>query len=137
MKDSTIQSSGLILHDIKPLLEIEDYSFYYFLALSIVVIFLVLAIIYLIVKWFKNRNKFNIRVENYKLLNKIDLEDTKNSAYLITLYGTTFKDDSQRHKEMFENINSRLESYKYKKNVPKFDDETLSYIEIYRGMIDV
>jgi len=137
MKDSAIQSSGLILHDIKPLLEIEDYSFYYFLALSIVVIFLVVAIIYLIVKWFRNRNKFNIRVENYKLLNKIDLEDTKNSAYLITLYGTTFKDDSQRHKEMFENINSRLESYKYKKNVPKFDDETLSYIEIYRGMIDV
>jgi len=137
MKDSAIQSSGLILHDIKPLLEIEDYSFYYFLALIIVVIFLVVAIIYLIVKWFRNRNKFNIRVENYKLLNKIDLEDTKNSAYLITLYGTTFKDDSQRHKEMFENINSRLESYKYKKDVPKFDDETVSYIEIYRGMIDV
>ena len=137
MKDSTIQSSGLILHDIKPLLEIEDYSFYYFIALSIVIAFLIIAIIYLVVKWFKNRNKFNLRAENYKLLNKIDLEDTKNSAYSITLYGATFKDDSQRHKEMFENINSRLESYKYKKDVPKFDDETLSYIEIYKGMIDV
>ena len=66
-----------------------------------------------------------------------DLKDTKNAAYNVTLYGLTFKDDSPRHAEMYQNLSQRLEAYKYKKSVENFDDEVLAYIDVYKGMIDV
>ena len=85
----------------------------------------------------KRRNAFNIRKYHYKLLEELDLKDTKQSAYKVTTYGATFADDSQRHKEMFENLVSRLEIYKYKKSVAEFDSEIIGYIELYKGMVDV
>ena len=71
------------------------------------------------------------------MINNLDLNDSKNSAYAITNYGLTFKNDSDRHAEMYKNITNRLEAYKYKKKVDCFDDETLGFIELYKGMIDV
>ncbi len=137
MQDSKIQYPAIELNDIKPLLEIDDYSLYYFLGLLGLCIILISGILFLLYKWYINRNIFNIRVEHYKCLKEIDFSNSKDSAYAVTFYGATFKDDSQRHKEMFDNISHRLESYKYKKNVPELDKETLSYIELYKEMIDV
>jgi hypothetical protein len=96
-----------------------------------------LAIAFLIYKYLKQKNSYNVKKEHYKLINELDLTNTKESAYAITLYGATFKDDSDRHKEMYENIVDRLEVYKYKKDVGVFDKEILGYIELYRGMLDV
>ena len=87
--------------------------------------------------WIKQRNAFNIRKEHIGLLRSLDLSDTKHSAYAITRYGVTFRDDSLRHQEMFENITNRLATYKYKKEVVEFDGETLGYIKLYEDMIDV
>lgn len=125
------------IHDIKPILDIEEYSFYYFLGVVGVGILLLLGIIYLLYIWYKKRHAFNLRVHHAKLLNSLDLSDTKNSAYAISSYGSTFKDDSSRHVQMYKNLSDRLESYKYKKSVEKFDSDTLGYIELYKGMIDV
>ena len=125
------------LKDIKPLLEIHEYSFYYFLVLIVIGILILLGVAYIVYKWFKNKQRYNIRKEHFKLLNKINLKDSKKAAYAITLYGSTFKDDGSRQREMFHNLTQRLESFKYKKDVDKLDDETLGYIELYKGMIDV
>lgn len=125
------------LHDIKPLIEVEEYSFFYTLGLSLMAILFLLGVSYLLYRWFHKRNTFNIRKEHYKLLNRLDFSDTKNAAYLITLYGATFKDDSTRHSEMYNNLTQRLAKYKYKKEVESFDDEVRGYIELYKGMIDV
>ncbi|MEA3330799.1 MAG: hypothetical protein U9Q29_03795 [Campylobacterota bacterium] len=125
------------LHDIKPIVEIVEPSLYYFLGASFVVILLACGIIYLIYIWLKNRNRFNIRKEHLKLMELLDLNDAKKSAYEMTLYGATFRDDSPRHVEMYKNLNLRLEAYKYKKEVEEFDRETLGYFELYRGMCDV
>ena len=125
------------LHDIKPLLEVQEYSLYYLIALSLVAIFLLVGTFYLLYKWFQKRDKFNIRKEHFHSLNSIDFKDSKKSAYLITLYATTFKDDSPRHLEMYTNLVGRLEEFKYKKEVQPFDAEVLGYIELYKGMIDV
>jgi len=125
------------LHDIKPLLEIQDYSFYYFLGVSFLVLLLACGIVYLIYRYIKNKNRFNLKKEHLKLLKSVDLSDAKKAAYEITLYGASFKDDSQRHKEMYENLVSRLGEYKYKKDVNPIDEETLGYLELYRGMCDV
>jgi len=131
------QNIDIALHDIKPLVEIQEYSFYYFLASVFLALVIFIALSYLIYKYIKKRNAFNIRKEHFSLLNNLDLADTKQSAYFITVYGATFKDDSQRHKDMFNNITQRLESYKYKKEVDSFDNETIGFIELYKGMIDV
>jgi len=136
MKAKQIQSYDIPLHDIKPLVEVQEYSIYYFLgAVSIAVVVLIL-LAYLLYIWNKKRNAFNIRKVHIKLLREINLDDTKQSAYAITTYGATFKDDSPRHVEMFNNLTTRLEVYKYKKEVDKFDSEVLGYIELYKGMID-
>jgi hypothetical protein len=125
------------IHDIKPLLEIHEYSLYYFLALLVFGLIIFAVIIYFVEKYIKGRNAFNIRKEHLSLLEKIDYSDAKRSAYEITLYGTTFKNDSPRHSEMFANLTERLEAYKYKKSVAAFDDEVKGYVDLYRGMIDV
>jgi len=131
------KSYDIPLHDIKPIVDVEEYSFYYLLGSVGVAILVTCGVLYLLYIWYKKRNAFNIRVHNAKLLNELDLSDTKNAAYAISSYGLTFKDDSPRHTEMFKNISERLESYKYKKNVDAFDNETLGYIELYKGMVDV
>ena len=137
MKAQQTQSYDIPLHDIKPIVDVQEYSLYYFLGVSSLVVLFTFGVAYLIYKWLQKRNAFNIRKEHFKLLNSLDLSDTKQSAYAITAYGLTFKDDSQRHQEMYNNITNRLDMYKYKKEVEEFDSEMLGYIELYKGMIDV
>ncbi len=133
-----MQPNELKLHDIKPLVAIEDYSFYYFLAVSVVGILLLAGIFYLLLKWLKQRKKENLRKKHLDILRSIDLrKDPKKAAYMLTKYGATFKDDDMRHKEMYENMLAKLERYKYRKEVEPFDDETVSIIELYRDICDV
>ncbi|MBA3027057.1 MAG: hypothetical protein FP820_11745 [Sulfurimonas sp.] len=132
-----MQNYDIPLHDIKPILEVQEYSLYYFVALCALVFVLLLGLAYIFYKNYKAKNRFNIRQEHYRLLKSLDLKDTKNAAYSLTLYGLTFKDDSPRHTEMYKNISQRLEAYKYKKSVGAFDEEVLAYIDLYRGMLDV
>lgn len=128
------QNFDIPLHDIKPIVEVQEYSFYYLLALSALALFLVIGVAYLLYKYFTKRKIFNIRAHHMDLLKSISFDDAKKSAYAVTLYGATFKDDSPRHAQMFENITARLESYKYKKNVSSMDKETLGYVELYKEM---
>ena len=132
-----MQNFDIPLHDIKPIVEVGEYSLYYFAGFVGLTLFLVGAVIYLFYVWFKKRKAFNIKKEHMKLLNSLDLTQTKSAAYAITAYGATFADDSPRHAEMYKNLTQRLEIYKYKKSVEPFDSETLGYIELYKGMIDV
>jgi len=131
------QNFDIPLHDIKPIVEIQEYSLYYLLGLSFIASVVLLAIIYLIYRYIKSKNIYNKRKEDFKIINSLDFTDTKKAAYTFTSVGFTFKDDSPRHLEMYNNILQRLQAYKYKKEVEKFDSEVLGYIEVYRGMIDV
>jgi len=124
------------LHDIKPLVEIQEYSMEYLIAINVVLIVILMAFIYIFFKWLQDKRKYNIRKEHLKLLNSLDINDTKNAAYKLTLYGATFKGDTPRHHKAFDELFDNLQKYKYKKDVDSFDDETLHFIEIYRGMLD-
>ena len=132
-----MQNYNINLHDIKPLLEVEEYSFYHLMILCLVALVVVLGLIYLIYKYLKNRNKYNKRKDYLSKIRELDLNDTKKTAYALSFYGEIFKNDSTRHLEMFNNITDRLKKYKYKKDVEKFDDEVLGYIELYKEMLDV
>jgi len=131
------QNYDIPIHDIKTIVEVEEYSFYYLVGFSVLGVIVLLSILYLIYMYFKNKNSYNERKEHFKLISSVDLDDTKKAAYALSLYGATFKNDGDRQKGMYENLTSRLERYKYKKSVEKFDQETLNYIELYKGMIDV
>ena len=125
------------LHDIKNIVEVQEYSLYYLIGVVSLVLIVLIIIGYLTYKWLERRNAYNQRKEHYKLLYSIDLNDTKSAAYAISKYASTFKDDGERQAGMYENITARLEQYKYKKNVEAFDRETLGFVELYKGMIDV
>jgi len=125
------------LHDIKPLLEIQEYSMVYLLALSTLILIILSGVLYLLVRWLKNRNRFNLRREHYRLINEIDFSDAKSAAYALTLYGYTFSNDSERHHRAYSELVEKLEQFKYKKDVEILDKHTLHYVDSYRGMLDV
>jgi hypothetical protein len=134
---NTTQKIDIPLHDIKPLVEIQDYSLYYFSAVVIVGSFIVLALLYLVYRYLKHKNKVNTRKEYYKKLEAINLKDTKKAAYELTKYGLIFADDNSRNAKTYEELIDHLAQYKYKKEVGDFDAQTKRYIDLYRGMIDV
>lgn len=132
-----MQNYEIKLHDIKPLVDIQEYSLYYFIALVSVVILFLLVLTYIFIKWYKKRNRINLRQEHLKILNTINMQDAKVAAYEITLYGLTFKDDSEECYKAYENLQNNLQNYKYKKYVDNFDEETKRYLDIYLGIINV
>ena len=125
------------LHDIKPLLEVQEYSFEYLLVLIALGSLLFIGAAFLLYKYLQNRNKFNIRKEHLHLIKQVEFSDAKKASYDITFYGHTFKDDSERHTKAYEQLLHALEPYKYKKEVDSLDSETLHFIEIYLDMLDV
>lgn len=131
------QSYDIPLNDIKTIVEIQEYSLYYFLALSLVALVLVCVVIYFLYKWFKNKNAYNQRKEYFKLFDTLDFSDAKKSAYSVTKYISIFKDDSPKHNELYDLIIKKLESHKYKKDVDKLDADTLKMIQEYKEMINV
>jgi len=131
------QKIEIPLHDIKPLVEIQDYSLYYFSGVVVVGSFIVLALLYLLYRYLKHKNRVNTRKEHYRLLQNIKLNDPKKAAYELTKYGLTFAHDNGRNEKTYEELIEHLSAYKYKKEVEAFDRETKRYIDLYRGMIDV
>jgi len=136
MKD-TQKIYDVPLHDIKTIVEVQEYSFYYLLGAILLSILVLTVLGYLLYKYIQKLNAYNERKEHLKLLNSLDLTDTKNTAYAISKYGITFANDGERESEMYKNITSRLEQFKYKQHVEEFDKDTLGYIELYKDMIDV
>lgn len=132
-----MQNYEIKLHDIKPLVEIEDYSFYYFLGVVSIIVLLIATFLYFFVKWYKNKKSFNIRVEYFKFLKTLNIENAKETAYKITEYGALFQNDSEEHREVYEELIESLQEYKYKKNVNDFDKEIQNKIDRYLEMIDV
>ncbi|WP_304546517.1 hypothetical protein [Sulfurimonas microaerophilic] len=125
------------LHDIKPLIEVQEYSLYYFIAIVTITSIILIGMLYLLYRYLRDRKKYNKRKEHFTILEALDFEQTKQAAYDLTLYGATFKDDTPRHLKHYELMVEKLEPYKYKKSVEPFDGETLRQIDVYKGMLDV
>lgn len=125
------------LHDIKPLIDVPEYSLYYLIAIIVAGIFLLALFIFALVRFFINRNKFSLRKEHLKLLNSVDFSDAKKAAYDITYYAQSFQNDSPLHQEAYESLQNNLETYKYRKNVDSFDEETKESLKSYIGMLNV
>ncbi len=127
--------NDLKIHDIKPLVEIPDYSLYIFILLVTVVSVIILSLIYFIYKIIRNKEP-SLKKNSLEILKTLDLNDTKTSAYSITYHGRVVA-TAPRERKLFEELTSRLEEYKYKKEINSFDEETLHQLEIFMEAIDV
>lgn len=131
------KSYDIPLHDIKTIVEVQEYSLYYFIGISLIILVLICIVIFYLYRWFKNKNTYNQRKEYIKILSALDFSDTKKSAYAITFFGALFKDDSQKHTQIYEDMILNLELYKYKKDVDKFDEIIILNVKSYLEIIDV
>lgn len=131
MKDLNIP-----LNDIAPLVEIPDYSLYYFIAVVVVTVAVSLALILALLKQIRKR-RINVRREQFKALSSIDFSDPKRAAYTISELGRVFAHDNERTQRAYHNLFERLAPYKYAPKVEKIDEETIGYYRLYLEIIDV
>lgn len=123
------------LHDIKPLVEIPDNSFFLFLALVIFALIVLISIIFAIVRFIKNRKKSD-RKKYFEILENIDFENPKQSAYEITKYSRLLA-RSEREIRLCEDLVEELEQYKYKKEVKEIDESVKAKFSNFMDVIDV
>lgn len=131
MKDLNIP-----LNDIAPLVEIPDYSLYYFIAVVIVVCAVFLTFVFVGLKYFRRRQK-SARKSAFEKLTSIDMSNPKRAAYAMSELGRVFAHDNERTEKAFHNLFERLTPYKYAPKVEMIDEETLGYYHVYLGIIDV
>lgn len=125
----------LKIHDIKNLVEIPDISFYIFLTLCILAGLIILALLFFIYKFFKNR-KNNRRKEYFRILKGLDFTNSKHTAYTITKYSRLLVSNEREEKLCLELI-EELEQYKYKKDVNNLSVEAKSMFERFMDSLDV
>ncbi len=123
------------LHDIKPLVEVPDYSLYFLIALGMVLLLILTLLGLWIFRVYQRSKGENLRKSYLEKLRNIDMSNAKEAAYEISYYGRLLAED-ERAVDMLENLDSRLNQYKYKKDVNPLDDETLGYYRLFLEVLD-
>ena len=123
------------LRDIKPLLEIPDYSYVIFLALALFMGLLVLTLLLILVKKFWIKRKINMKKLYFERLKNVNWHRPKEAAYEVTFFGRTLAEEP-RVEEIYKQLIVMLEPYKYRKNVPDIDEETLKQYDLLVHVID-
>jgi len=126
----------LNIHDIKPLVQIPDYSIYFYYAFIIIGILVSLFCIYLVYNYFYKRKNSQAK-EYYKILKNIQFNNPKQDAYTITTYSRLLATD-ERSQKLLDELLESLQPYKYKKNVPKnFTKEIEAKFTTFMDSLDV
>jgi len=123
------------LRDIKPLLEVPDYSYYVVLGgLSLLLLVALLGVVWIVRRLLQARRKSQ-RERDFEALQSVDWEDAKRAAYQVTFLGRRLVHD-RRSREIFGQLLPMLEPYKYKREVPRVDTETLKLYNLLVHVID-
>ena len=126
----------LNIHDIKPLVQIPDYSIYFYYTFIIIGILVSLFCIYLVYNYFYKRKNSQAK-EYYKILKNIQFNNPKQDAYTITTYSRLLATD-ERSQKLLDELLESLQPYKYKKNVPKnFTKEIKAKFTTFMDSLDV
>lgn len=124
------------LRDIKPLLEIPDYSYALFILLSFLLLTTVLTLLYFMGKRLWLSRKVNMRKVYFERLKSVNWEDTKQAAYEVTFLGRELATEQPRIEEIYKQLLPMLEPYKYRKEVPLIDAETVNQYKLLVHVID-
>ena len=123
----------LKLRDIKPLMEVDDYSIYFVWGATLVAIILLIVLAYYLYRFFKHQKEVNLRKIYIDRLKNVNLQEAKSAAYEIT-YCLHQIDIEEKNIAMAHNLIERLEKYKYKKDVHPLDEDVKGY---YHLMMEV
>jgi len=123
------------LRDIRDLEVIPDVSFYFFVALVIFSLALLVGIGYMVYKHFSSKSKDLTKKEVLKRLKDIEFDDPKTSAYKITKYARFLADDEKSLK-VFNKLESKLLKYKYMPNPPAIDQDTINHYNLFLESVD-
>jgi hypothetical protein len=123
------------LRDIKPLLEIPDYSYVMFVVLSLFLLIVLLGLLYFFGKKIWKNRKINMQKVYFERLKSVDWNNTKKSAYEVTFFGRALATEP-RVEEIYKQLLPMLEPYKYRKEVPMIDDETMKQYNLLVHIID-
>ncbi len=129
------QNISAQLRDIKPLMEIPDSSYYIYWGLIIFIALLAVGILVFVLKKLWDNRKVNLAKGYLEAIKKIDWIERKKSAYEATYYARLLATDD-RKKELFSQLEPKLEQYKYKKEVDEIDDETRKLFNLYVQVAD-
>ena len=123
------------LHDIKPLVEVPDNSFIYLVSIGVL---LAIALVFLLVvmyKMYKKSKIVSLRKINLKKIHAVDMSNAKEAAYQISAYGKLLA-QSEKQMQILENLDKRLDQYKYRKEVSSIDEETLKEYKDFLEALD-
>jgi len=123
------------LRDIRTLEEIPDISLYLFIMMVLFALLLVAGIIIMIVRYMKSKKEDLTRKEVYERLENIDFQDAKKAAYKITKYARYLIND-ERSQKMFDALEPKLTKYKYIKNPPAIDEDTIGQYNLFLEVVD-
>lgn len=125
----------LKLNDIKGLVDIPDNSVFIFSALVFFALILLFLLVLFIIKVLKNRKK-DLRKEYFEILENIDFNDSKQSAYTITKYVRLLA-RNEREQKIANELIEELALYKYKKEVTTIKKETRAKLSTFMDIVDV
>ena len=126
---------NLTLKDIRSLEPIDDISLYLFIIAIVFVSLIIGALLYKLFSTMRARKKEVLRKEVLQRLKDIEFDDPKDASYKITKYARFLADDEQS-KRMLEQLLPKLEKYKFIKDVPEFDDESIRYYNLFLKSVD-
>ncbi len=126
---------NLTLRDIRALEPIDDISLYLFILAIVFVSLIIGALLYKLISTMRTRKKENLRKEVLQRLKDIEFENPKEAAYKITKYARFLATD-ERSERMLEQLLPKLEKYKFIKDPPEFDDESINYYNLFLKSVD-
>ena len=119
------------LKDIKDIVEVDEYSFFILMGLTVFVVILLFLMVY----FFKNRRKRGKKITVKQLalekLKNIDFHDTKSVVYTFEEQSRLFL--NEKNQEKFDSIIKELTVYKYKKDIPTLDSSVEKRIKTFIG----
>ncbi len=124
------------LRDIKPYLPYNEWLYWGMVTLWVLMLLAIISIIWWsISRWLHNR-KHNLRKQYFKAIKSVDWSNPKSAAYSVSYYGRLLAKDN-RSMEILSQLEPMLKEYKYKKDVPPANDETLAYYHLLIQVLDV
>ena len=123
------------LKDIRPLIEISDYSIYLFILTLLFGIYIGYKLYKKSYQFATKRCKIDCMKYYFNRYKMVDWNNPKKAAYDATKYGMYLARDKRR-RELFIQLRDRLDRYKYKQDYSKVDQETLNYYNLYMQVCD-
>jgi len=125
----------LKINDIKPIVDIPDYSIYIYYFFILLVILLIVFVVYSLYRYFKYNN--TQEKEYLEILNNLDFNDPKQTAYDISHYGRILA-KSERSMRLIAELHHDLEEFKYKKNIDQnIPTNIKAKFDTFLGSLDV